>query len=119
MLLLEDHLFQPQKRCPDCIRKHFLTIEGLAEECATLCKPTNILPEARSITKNMRILHHVWEQEPRNGHVNEHIAHRIRKHRKCLMKQFSTIPLHKLPSCETNDVIRILSHIKKRSRNGT
>jgi hypothetical protein len=30
-VLLEDHLFQKEKRCHDCICKHFLTIEALAE----------------------------------------------------------------------------------------
>lgn len=32
LCLLEDHLNQRDKRCADCIRKHFLTIEGLIEE---------------------------------------------------------------------------------------
>lgn len=37
-VLLEDHLVHPPKRCPDCIRKHLLTAEALAEEAATLDK---------------------------------------------------------------------------------
>lgn len=36
LTLLEDHLNQPRKRCPDCIRKHFLTIEALLEEAVSL-----------------------------------------------------------------------------------
>jgi lysophospholipase L1-like esterase len=32
LCLIEDHLNQRDKRCADCIRKHFLTIEGLIEE---------------------------------------------------------------------------------------
>jgi hypothetical protein len=36
MILLEDHLFQSRKRCMDCVRKHLLTIEALAEEAVTL-----------------------------------------------------------------------------------
>ena len=36
MTLLEDHLIQPRKRCNDCITKHFLMIEGLYEEAASL-----------------------------------------------------------------------------------
>jgi len=36
ILLLEDHLMHPRKRCMDCIRKHLLTIEALAEEAVTL-----------------------------------------------------------------------------------
>jgi hypothetical protein len=35
-VLLEDHLNCPGKRCPDCIRKHFLTIEALFEEASSL-----------------------------------------------------------------------------------
>lgn len=34
--LLEDHLNNPRKRCEDCIRKHFLTIEALFEEAISL-----------------------------------------------------------------------------------
>ena len=36
MLLLEDHLFVPVKNCPDCIKKHLLNLEGLAEEIPSL-----------------------------------------------------------------------------------
>ena len=36
--LLEDHLNNPRKRCPDCIRKHFLTIEAFYEEAVSLDK---------------------------------------------------------------------------------
>ena len=38
MSLLEDHLNNPRKRCRDCIRKHFLTIEALFEEAVSLDK---------------------------------------------------------------------------------
>ena len=38
MVLLEDHLAHANKHCPDCIRKHLLTIEALAEEAVTLDK---------------------------------------------------------------------------------
>lgn len=36
MALLEDHLNNERKRCHDCIRKHFLTIEALLEEAISL-----------------------------------------------------------------------------------
>jgi hypothetical protein len=36
MILLEDHLFQPKRRCEDCIKKHSLAIEGFLEEAITL-----------------------------------------------------------------------------------
>jgi len=32
LCLLEDHLAHADKVCPDCIKKHLLTIEALAEE---------------------------------------------------------------------------------------
>ena len=43
MLLLEDHLNRKRMHCYDCIRKHILTIEALAEEAIQLdktCKST-------------------------------------------------------------------------------
>lgn len=36
LLLLEDHLAHQNRRCSDCIRKHLLTCEALAEEAVTL-----------------------------------------------------------------------------------
>lgn len=36
LVLLEDHLFHPRKHCSDCIWKHLLMAEGLAEEASTL-----------------------------------------------------------------------------------
>lgn len=36
--LLEDHLNNPRKRCPDCIRKHFMTIEAFYEEAISIDK---------------------------------------------------------------------------------
>lgn len=56
-ILLEDHLFQKRKRCQDCVRKHLLTIEALAEELVTLdksgeCKAYYDLPDKiRAIEK--------------------------------------------------------------------
>tara|TARA_Y100000034_G_scaffold124654_1_gene173140 strand:+ start:89 stop:556 length:468 start_codon:yes stop_codon:yes gene_type:complete len=38
MLLLEQHLLEPDKHCPDCISKHILTIEALGEEAQNLDK---------------------------------------------------------------------------------
>jgi hypothetical protein len=38
MILLEDHLFQPGRRCKDCCCKHLLTIEAFLEEAITLDK---------------------------------------------------------------------------------
>jgi hypothetical protein len=63
LILLEDHLFQKEKRCHDCICKHFLTIEALAEEAITLDKhqkytELNDIPtKVRKITKKYIMNH--------------------------------------------------------------
>lgn len=116
LVMLEDHLYQPQKRCTDCIRKHFLTIEALAEECATLCKPKAILPEARTIATKVRILHHVWEARRKDSALMETVASKLRKLRKGLMRTFSALPLNKLPSKETSAVNAVLQATKKSRR---
>jgi hypothetical protein len=36
LILLEDHLNDEEKYCVDCIRKHFLNVEALAEEAISL-----------------------------------------------------------------------------------
>jgi hypothetical protein len=36
LLLLEEHLLVPAKRCPKCIKKHLLTIEALCDEARCL-----------------------------------------------------------------------------------
>ena len=35
-ILLEEHLRSPERRCPDCISKHSLALEGYLEEARSL-----------------------------------------------------------------------------------
>ena len=85
-VLLEDHLFQKEKRCHDCICKHFLTIEALAEEAITLDKDLkhpeiNVLPtKVRTITKKY-IDNHTNENQP------PLTAQQLREIRKDLMQK--------------------------------
>ncbi len=85
-ILLEDHLFQKEKRCHDCICKHFLTIEALAEEAITLDKEQkhpeiNILPtKVRTITKKYIDNHTNENQAPLT-------AQELREIRKDLMQK--------------------------------
>lgn len=116
LALLEDHLYHPQKRCPDCIRKHFLTIEALAEECATLCKPRAILPESRKIAAQSRILHHAWEARPKDAALMELVGSKLRRLRKGLMRTFAALPLNKLPTAETNAVNALLRRVVRTRR---
>lgn len=118
LIMLEDHLFQKCKRCPDCIRKHFLTVEGLAEECGTLCGPSNakIATDASTLAEDIRTLHHAWEQAPGNCAVASTVASRVRQIRKPLMASYASLPLESLPSKETARVRDVLRSAKKKIR---
>jgi hypothetical protein len=58
--LLEDHLNQPRKRCPDCIRKHFLTIEALFEEAISLDKEFKYGEHLDGKAQDIRNLQGAW-----------------------------------------------------------
>lgn len=60
MSLLEDHLNNVRKRCPDCIRKHFLTIEALFEEAVSLDKDFQYLDTLDGKAQEMRDLQGTW-----------------------------------------------------------
>jgi hypothetical protein len=60
MALLEDHLNHPRKRCPDCIRKHFLTIEALFEEAVSLDKEGKYVELLDGKAQEMRDLQGSW-----------------------------------------------------------
>jgi hypothetical protein len=51
LALLEDHLFHKNKHCVDCISKHYITVEGLAEEAITLDKTQEHIAEALEVLK--------------------------------------------------------------------
>lgn len=54
LLLLEDHLTHPEKMCPDCIRKHTLLAEALAEEAISLGAEGDALQHARLVAAIMK-----------------------------------------------------------------
>jgi len=82
MILLEDHLVNPSKRCPDCITKHFLMTEALSDEIGTL-DPFNAAV-ANSFSFWIRSLHQAWL-----NHILscENIAMNLRSVRKMLCQQ--------------------------------
>lgn len=83
-ILLEDHLFQNEKRCTDCIKKHFLTIEGLAEEAITLDKKNEYHLSKLELPEKVRGL----QRKFINGQDPESIAQELRWIRKPLMADF-------------------------------
>ena len=85
MLLLEDHLLHENKHCPDCIRKHLMTIEAFAEEAVSLDKRDRWVPLAKSLVGFARRWLQQVEDHPRAW---GRIAQSIRQVRKVLVEQF-------------------------------
>jgi len=81
MILLEDHLQHPYKVCPDCIRKHLLTIEAFAEEATTLDKVGVYHDLAEGIANYARY----WMEDFQDDKPLPEIAQRIRTVRKNLV----------------------------------
>jgi hypothetical protein len=83
MLLLEDHLFQDEKQCVECINKHFLTIEALAEEGISLDTDTKY----KSVLHQVTIIVRDKQKEFSSSNCNRNkVAQAIRDLRKELMK---------------------------------
>jgi hypothetical protein len=83
-VLLEDHLNNEKKRCKDCIRKHFITIEGFLEEAISL------EPEISERT-HYRNLYMDWikiqKEYVENNKIDE-ISKKIRMFRKPLIEEY-------------------------------
>lgn len=84
IILLEDHLFQTRKRCEDCICKHFLTIEALAEEAVTLDKDKKYNEYLEQLPDRIRELQHKYIKDTNHSNINS-IAQGLRQIRKEMM----------------------------------
>jgi len=85
-LLLEDHLVERNKRCPDCIAKHFLTIIALSEEAVSLAGRN--ATDYPMITENpcfYENLFQMWLNDKRSDFNLLKIADSIRNYRKRLV----------------------------------
>jgi len=89
-ILLEEHLTNKNKRCRDCITKHFLHIIGLAEEAQMLA--TNKIDNYPYINESVILyndLFKVWIENKRmNGKDESYILYctnKLRDHRKELI----------------------------------
>lgn len=83
-ILLEDHLFQSRKRCEDCCKKHFLTIEGLAEEAITLDKENAHSLDKLHLPDKIRDIQKCYLK----GDNPVEIAQKLRQIRKPLMNKY-------------------------------
>ena len=80
-ILLEDHLTHPRKSCADCINKHNLTLEALAEEACTLDKKGKHKDILIPLPEKCRML----QKRLYSGEDPHSIAQEYRKIRKRLM----------------------------------
>ena len=118
MALLEDHHIHPEKRCPNCVSKHGKTIEGFAEEAVTLCKPNQgeVAKDAAKVACTIRVLHHAWNEKPKDEDVNVAIARNLRAMRKNLQTKYAFLPKDALPTKESNAVDAFLKSAKAKPK---
>lgn len=86
LILLEDHLAHPHKTCPDCIRKHLMTIEALAEEATSLDTMKILQLEQGSVTEETAELARKWMENIVDGRPLQEIGAGVRRLRKELAK---------------------------------
>jgi hypothetical protein len=79
--LLEDHLFQKNKRCEQCVRKHLLTIEAFLEEAVTLDEKGDHTDEIEHL---LHLLNEANSHYVHNRNFSE-LGQRMRVIRKALM----------------------------------
>ena len=83
LILLEDHLAQPAKHCPDCIRKHLLKSEALAEEAVQLDEDGSQQDRLRPLPGQIRNLQRAFlANADRNA-----LQQQVRQLRKVLSKE--------------------------------
>lgn len=81
LILVEDHLSHSYKHCPDCIRKHLLCIEGLAEEATCLDTTGKYTVGLEGLAEIAR----KWLEEFTDGIASLELARNIRSIRKSLI----------------------------------
>lgn len=82
LTLLEDHLSHPYKMCMDCVRKHLITVEAMAEEASSMDVPDG---ETVAFDEDMAEIARVWMENVTDGVDPKKISSEIRALRKKLM----------------------------------
>jgi hypothetical protein len=83
LILLEDHLAQPAKHCPDCIRKHLLKAEALAEEAVQLDEDGSQQERLRPLPGQIRNLQRAFLADTDRNALQQ----QVRQLRKVLSKE--------------------------------
>uniref|UniRef100_A0A6C0D068 Uncharacterized protein n=1 Tax=viral metagenome TaxID=1070528 RepID=A0A6C0D068_9ZZZZ len=93
IILLEDHLTHPSKRCMDCCVKHFLTIEAFSEELLTL-DSMNTIPNhptwktLSTLPHHIRNLQYTFTYHIRNDSLTTDTIHFIVQDLRNIRKQY-------------------------------
>ena len=87
-LLLEDHLNNTKKRCFDCIRKHFLTVDALLEEAVSLEKNNNERDYYRGLYLRWVGIEKKYAKNPMDSENMDDISKLIRVFRKPLVETY-------------------------------
>lgn len=92
-ILLEEHLTVPEKRCMDCIAKHFLHIQALVAEALMLaCDNVYKYPLLKESKLTYTDLFEMWLADKNNTDVMVEIAGKLREWRKELVKVYILQP---------------------------
>jgi hypothetical protein len=87
-ILLEDHINNSKKRCFDCIRKHFLMIDGLLEESIGLEKDNKLRQEYRDIYLDWIKIEKDYAKNSTQNDNLDNISKTIRLFRKPLVEKY-------------------------------
>lgn len=90
-LLLEDHLNNSRKRCLDCIRKHFLIIDGLLEESVSLEKDNGLRDQYRELYIKWIELEKEYALDNKSSDNLDNVSKKIRLFRKPLVDKYFDI----------------------------
>lgn len=82
LILLEDHLSDDEKYCPDCIRKHLLWVEALAEESLAMDPGNKYSNDCKTLASHAR----KWMKDFADKVPKTRITQNIRKKRKKLVE---------------------------------
>jgi hypothetical protein len=93
LILLEDHLAHPRRRCRDCITKHYLTIEAFLREAITLDKEQKYFDEIEDLLNTIKpamiqLLQKIEKGKPTNKEYLD-TCQILRENRKKIMIKYA------------------------------
>ena len=88
-ILLEEHITHKQKRCKDCIIKHFLHIIGLSEEAVWLaCDRVDTFPLLKDSVEFYNNVFDKWTKGQADDENLHNVASELRDMRKAIISKY-------------------------------